>query len=246
VNPPGASRIVQVVEYDPRWPEQFCLIRDRIWPCVGDIAIAIEHVGSTSVPGLAAKPVIDMDIVIPSRNEFPVIAMRLATLGYQHRGNLGIEDREAFWAPERRSDHHLYVCPRDSVALRNHIALRDHLRAHPLDAAAYSNLKRQLAERFSLDVDRYVEGKTDFILSILTRQGFSTEQLDLIGTPTELARRPGCAEALSYTVPLLRAHPPEKLLRRDVRHRHRMPLLLFQLTQHLIADSDHSIEQQHR
>lgn len=169
-----------IAEHDPEWPEGFRALRDRIWPLVSDVAISMEHVGSTSVPGLAAKPIIDLDIVIPSRKELPLIVARLARLGYVHRGNLGIDDRDAFAVPEGQLEHNLYVCPRDSTALRDHIVLRDHLRANPSDAAQYADLKRQLAARFSHDIGGYVEGKTAFILSTLARCGFSTEQLALI------------------------------------------------------------------
>jgi GrpB-like predicted nucleotidyltransferase (UPF0157 family) len=174
------ATIVQVVDYNPEWPDRFCRIRDGIWPSVRDVAVTVEHVGSTAVPGLAAKPIIDLDIVISSRSDAPLIAMRLARLGYVHCGNLGIEDREAFRTPENQPAHHLYVCSCESTALRNHIALRDHLRAHRSDVVAYSNLKKQLAARFARDIDRYVEGKTDFILSILAQYGFSADHLDSI------------------------------------------------------------------
>jgi GrpB-like predicted nucleotidyltransferase (UPF0157 family) len=95
----STRRIVQVVNYQPEWPDQVRRLRDRVWPSVRDIAIAVEQVGSTSVPGLAAKPVIDLDIVIASREGVSEMAMRLTRLGYEHRGNLGIEGREAFSAP---------------------------------------------------------------------------------------------------------------------------------------------------
>src|SRR5262245_3754558 len=79
-----------------------------------------------------------------------------------------------------RPAHHLYVCPRDSLALRNHVVFRDHLRSHPSDVVVYSSLKKQLAERFAHDMNRYVEGKTDFIVSILAQHGFSADCLDSI------------------------------------------------------------------
>src|SRR6516165_7942438 len=85
---------VQVVDYDPDWPRIFSQLKDQIWPSLRYVALAIEHVGSTSVPGLAAKPVIDIDIVIASRTDLPLLIQRLGALGYQHRGNLGIEDRD--------------------------------------------------------------------------------------------------------------------------------------------------------
>lgn len=180
MKPLTTNRIIQVVDYDPEWSQQFCRLRESIWPLVSDLAITVEHVGSTSVPGLAAKPVIDMDIVIPSRNELSETVVRLGSLGYQHRGNLGIEDREAFWTPKGFPSHNLYVCPSASTALRNHLTLRNHLRSHPSDVAAYATLKKALAERFPGDIGRYVDGKSEFILSLLVQYGFRAEQLGLI------------------------------------------------------------------
>jgi GrpB-like predicted nucleotidyltransferase (UPF0157 family) len=180
MNQSAPGRLIQVVDYNPRWPDQFEELRKRIWPTVSDIALAFEHVGSTAVPGLAAKPVIDLDLVIPSRKCLSSIVTRLDALGYRHQGNLGIEDREAFSTPANQPAHHLYVCPTDSIALGNHLTFRDHLRAHPEDASAYSTLKKQLAQQFAHDADRYVEGKTSFILSVLTQHGFSPDGLESI------------------------------------------------------------------
>lgn len=168
---------VFVANYDPAWVTQFHKLHDEIWPHVRDIAIKIEHVGSTSVPGLAAKPVIDLDIVIPSPNELSLAVERLACLGYRHRGNLGIEGREAFRAaPHAGISHNLYVCINGSLALRNHLLLRDHLRSHPADAREYSVLKERLALQYPDDMDRYIEGKTSFILEILRRNGIGIEE----------------------------------------------------------------------
>jgi GrpB-like predicted nucleotidyltransferase (UPF0157 family) len=171
-------RPVRVVDYDPSWPDQFASIKDRVWPAVSDFALRIEHVGSTSVAGLAAKPVIDLDIVIPSRAELPLAISRLAELGYEHLGELGIEDRDAFRARADEPAHNLYVCPAESVGLRNHLALRNHLRSHPADASAYAALKKRLALQFPQDVDSYGEAKTGFILVILAQYGFSSDRLD--------------------------------------------------------------------
>src|SRR5262245_27102911 len=120
--------VVRVVDYDPRWPRIFRQLKDHIWPSVRGLPIAIEHIGSTAVPCMPAKPVIDVDIVIASRSDLPLLIPRLGTLGYEHRGNLGIEDREVFMVPENQPPHHLYVCIQNSLALQNHIALRDYLR----------------------------------------------------------------------------------------------------------------------
>jgi GrpB-like predicted nucleotidyltransferase (UPF0157 family) len=174
------DRTVVVVDYDEDWPRRFEDLRARIWPAVADMAVRIEHVGSTSVAGLVAKPIIDMTVVVAGRGVVPLTIERLAALGYRHRGNLGIEDREAF---DHRTDlprHNLYVCPEGTIGVVNQLAVRDHLRAQPEAARRYGELKKRLAAQFPDDIDSYVFGKTDFILDVLRRAGLSEEQLALI------------------------------------------------------------------
>jgi GrpB-like predicted nucleotidyltransferase (UPF0157 family) len=183
-------RTIRVVDYDPEWPNLFARLRERIWLAISDFAIGIEHVGSTSVPGLAAKAVIDIDIIVASRQEIPLAVTRLASQGYRHVGDLGIADREAFDTPSGSPAHNLYACPSESLALRNHLTLRDHLRAHPPDVAAYSALKMKLAREFPHDIARYVEAKSDFILKVLARQGFSPESVDSIRSANRKAEAP--------------------------------------------------------
>lgn len=168
---------ITVVDYDPSWPESFERLRASIWPCIRDVATSIEHVGSTSVIGLAAKPVIDMTIVVPTPSAMGTVVERLATIGYRHRGNLGVPGREAFDRPQGMPDHHLYACVAGNDGLRNHLALRDYLRGNPSAARAYGTLKKQLAARFADDIDGYIDGKTEFILEILARADFSPDQL---------------------------------------------------------------------
>lgn len=166
-------RTIVVVDYDPSWPAAFEQVRARVWPAVSDIATSIEHVGSTAVPGLAAKPIIDVSVVVPSDQEIPLAILRLAALGYVHRGTLGVPQREAFDSPEGPPEHHLYLCPSASIGLANHLAVRDSLRAD-LDAAReYGALKKRLADRFPHDIKSYVDGKTDFLLSLLQASGSS-------------------------------------------------------------------------
>ncbi len=166
-----------VVDYDPSWPRVFERLRAEIWPAVSEVASAVEHVGSTAVPGLAAKPVIDIDVVVPARRLSDGIS-RLEASGYRHRGTLGIPHREAFQEPRRAVRHHLYLCPEDSPALANHLAVRDYLRAHPVEAAEYGALKRRLAARFADDMGAYVEGKTPFLLGVLKQAGFGRAALE--------------------------------------------------------------------
>ena len=151
------SKII-VVEYNPKWAEQFTELCDLLLRYVKEEdIISIEHVGSTSVVGLKAKPIIDLDIIVADEERMKKVIAQLAKLGYEHIGDLGVKGREAFKRPPENIltdgtgrkwfGHHLYVCQTGSVGLRNHLALRDHLRAHPAKVVEYGNLKQDLAEK---------------------------------------------------------------------------------------------------
>jgi GrpB-like predicted nucleotidyltransferase (UPF0157 family) len=172
------ARIV-VVDPDPDWPKVFESLRSTLWPALADIALSIEHVGSTSVPGLAAKPVIDVDVVVPPERVAEGI-LRLIALGYEHLGERGVPGRDAFRRPPASPLHHLYLCPSNSPALANHLAVRDHLRSDPEAARIYGDLKRCLAIEFADDVEGYVEAKTEFLLGILRARGFGRDALEEI------------------------------------------------------------------
>jgi GrpB-like predicted nucleotidyltransferase (UPF0157 family) len=139
------------------------MLRDQITPALTGLARRIEHVGSTAVPGLAAKPIIDMTIVIDTRNDLPAVIDRLQTIGYRHEGDLGILGREAFTTPPATPPHHLYVCAADNENLARVLAFRDFLRTHPDTARNYVTLKRSLAEQFRTDRTAYTNAKTTFI-----------------------------------------------------------------------------------
>ena len=167
---------IVVVDYDPSWPALFATLRARIAQALGDVALAIEHVGSTAVPGLAAKPIVDIAAVVRPGDVATAID-RLTASGYVHKGDLGVPGREAMAHPDGTPRHHLYVCPEGNLALANQRAVRDHLRANPAAARAYGELKRRLAIEFADDVDGYVDGKTAFILDILRACGFEDRDL---------------------------------------------------------------------
>ena len=169
---------IEVLPYDPAWPKEFERIRDRVAPAVGELCIGIEHVGSTSVPGLAAKPIIDIDVVISSRMLFPAVRDALHAVGYSHRGNLEIPGREAFFAPADTYPHHLYVCSVDAPGLHDHMVLRDMLRARPDLRERYAAAKRDAAARHPHDIDAYLEAKGGVIAEImaLARAEFGFEQ----------------------------------------------------------------------
>jgi GrpB-like predicted nucleotidyltransferase (UPF0157 family) len=173
----SVERTIKVVDYDPAWSTQFEILRSTILSAVGDIAVAVEHVGSTSVPGLAAKPIIDMDVVVASDSDVSVAVERLAVIGYEHQGDLGVEGREAFKSPPEPPRRNFYV---GGTAHHNHLTLRDYLRENSDSAAQYGRLKKKLAARFPTDTDKYIDGKTDFILKVLREMGLTNQQLTAI------------------------------------------------------------------
>ena len=173
-----------IVEYDPRWASEFAALQVALATVLETVSHRIEHVGSTAVTGLAAKPILDLDVVIEEAPTFSAAMKRLEAVGYKHQGDLGVPGREAF---SRRGDtrvprvagrpewmeHHLYVCLSDSCELLRHLAFRDHLRGHADDARRYAKLKRELATRFRNDRDAYGRGKAAFVEEILRRTGVS-------------------------------------------------------------------------
>ena len=163
------TRIIEIMPYNPEWKTEFKKIKMMIESYIGDLILRIEHIGSTSIEGLAAKPIIDIDVVIESYDILPDIIQRLEKEGYKHQGNLGIEGREAFQRTFKDDfmKYHLYVCPKDSKGYLEHIALRDYLSSNKAARTEYEALKYKLVENYQNDIDRYCKGKTGFIKEIL-------------------------------------------------------------------------------
>ena len=162
-------RTIVVEPYNPKWAEEFKKIKDEILPIISDCIVSFEHVGSTSVPGLWAKPIIDIDIVIDD-GMLAVVMERLASIEYRHEGDLGIKGREAFGYDRKEKahlmEHHLYVCHKDSPELKRHLALRDFLRNNPEYRDKYSRIKIEMAKKYPHDIDEYINGKEPVILEI--------------------------------------------------------------------------------
>lgn len=165
-------RRILVVAYDPAWPDEFARIQSELQPALGEDVLTIEHVGSTSVPGLAAKPIIDIDVVIEA-NKLDKVITRLADIGYVHEGDLGIPGREAFKysGKEHQMQHNLYVCNKDAAELRRQVTFRDWLRSHPEDRDAYGEVKLKMAARYPHDIDAYIQGKSACIAAIYRKCG---------------------------------------------------------------------------
>ena len=159
------TKRVVVLPYDETWTSAFEEIKKEIESAVGDLIIGIEHVGSTSVEGLSAKPIIDIDIIIKDYSIFDAVVNKLNTIGYIYEGNLGVKDREAFKYIDKPhlQRHHLYVCPQQSEELLRHITFRDFLRSNPEAVKRYSTVKEKAAQLFPDDVDKYIEYKSPCI-----------------------------------------------------------------------------------
>lgn len=153
---------VRVVPYDPAWAAAFAAERERILVVLGDLPAVVEHVGSTSVPGLAAKPILDIMVGRPPAGAPEPYVRALEGAGYVHRGANGIPGRDYFVRGDPRT-HHLHMVALGGEFWTRNLAFRDHLRRSPESAAAYAALKHDLAARHADDRETYTEGKTAFI-----------------------------------------------------------------------------------
>ena len=159
------ERTVIVVPYDPKWIKDFELIRAELSSALGLLALSIEHVGGTAVPGLSSEPIIDVDVVIDEDPDLQTVIYALKRLGYRHDGNDGVLGREIFTyvGIMELPEHHLFVCDKDSDELQRHLALRDYLRSHPEKVREFSNIKEEGALRFPNDKESYAEYKIEFM-----------------------------------------------------------------------------------
>lgn len=159
---------VIVLPYDPQWKADFEAIRQPLADALGDLALTIQHVGSTAVEGLCAKPIIDIDVLLCRADAFAAAAARLAAIGYRHVGDQGVRDREVFKYADKPHlrKHHLYLCPPQSAEYRRHIAFRDYLRTHPAAALEYGSVKLEGARRFPHDMEGYIAFKAPVVHKI--------------------------------------------------------------------------------
>jgi GrpB-like predicted nucleotidyltransferase (UPF0157 family)/quercetin dioxygenase-like cupin family protein len=170
----GVLREIVVVDYDPAWPASFASVRDFVWPAVADLAVRVDHVGSTAVPGLPAKPIVDLDIVVASEDLVTPAVERVRRLGYRWLGELGVPGREAF-SPEAGSAaaalpaHHLYLVVEDNRAHLDHWLLRDLLREDPEARRRYGELKRRNVDAAGGDIEAYGRAKASLVAELLAR-----------------------------------------------------------------------------
>jgi GrpB-like predicted nucleotidyltransferase (UPF0157 family) len=158
---------VEVVDYDPTWPDEYERLKLRVLDALRDNVVRIEHVGSTAVPGLAAKPIVDLYAVVLDLDR---ASEQLSAIGYTPQGDLGVHGRIGFDWPAGEKRHHLYICRPDHAGLDSVVRFRDRMRSTPNKALEYADLKRELAARHRNDRDAYALGKSHFIEEVIEDQ----------------------------------------------------------------------------
>ena len=163
----GKHRAIEVVPYDPQWPRLFQVEAARLAAVFGEELVAVRHMGSTAVPGMWAKPVIDIMPIVSDIERIDSYNDLMVSLGYLPKGEYGIPGRRFFNLDSgNRRLFNVHVYQIGNPEIPRHLDFIEYLQVHPEDAAAYAELKRSLADRFSDDIDSYVTGKTDLVREI--------------------------------------------------------------------------------
>ena len=157
------SMLITVVEYNPNWPQEFAQEAGRLQQVLSDTAVAIHHIGSTSVPGLVAKPIIDIILEVADLNQLDTKGDKMEALGYEVMGEFGIPGRRYFRKGGYHRTHHVHAFLLGDPNVKRHLAFRDYLIAYPAIAADYGKLKQEVAERSNNNIENYGDGKDPFI-----------------------------------------------------------------------------------
>jgi len=163
------ATLVKIVPYDLNWPRHFSTISSELRQLLGNKVVAIDHIGGTSVPGLSAKPLIDIDITLNALADIPAASAAPIEAGCDPRGNRYGDDVWAFLHSGSTPKQRVYLCPPDNETHRRRLAFRDYLRNHKDVAEAYAHLKERLAKQFPYDGDRYTAEKSSFISNVVER-----------------------------------------------------------------------------
>jgi GrpB-like predicted nucleotidyltransferase (UPF0157 family) len=159
---------VLLVPYDPLWPLEYAAEADRIAHACDDLPFRLEHIGSTAVPGLGARPVIDIAMGIPGNAKRHEYFAALRQLGYEHRGTDGVPGRDYFVRGSPRS-HHVHLVSWSSSLWNDWLLFRDHLRGNPGAAREYDGLKRELSATFADEPREYADAKGAFVRAAVRR-----------------------------------------------------------------------------
>jgi GrpB-like predicted nucleotidyltransferase (UPF0157 family) len=156
-------REIEVVNYDPSWPAHFEAERNVVGRALGDVATGIHHIGSTAVPGLAAKPIIDILLEVRDLAALDALNSEMEGIGYKPMGEFGIPGRRYYPKGGDNRSHQIHAFLRDDPNVGRHIAFRDYLRRHPEVAQEYAELKRRVARTCDNDIGRYCDGKDAYV-----------------------------------------------------------------------------------
>ncbi|MCS7040039.1 MAG: GrpB family protein [Caldilineales bacterium] len=203
---------VRLAHYDPRWAVAFAAEAARLREALGPYALAIEHIGSTAIPGIPAKPILDIGVAVQRFEEAAACVPLLERLGYEYLGENGIPRRH-FLRRGHPTTHHLHITEIGSRQWEEHLLFRDYLRSHPDEAQRYAALKRELAQRHPNDRDAYLEGKAAFITAVLdAARAWQRRQ------PLDAARLSHAVQVLASRDPhlaaIVAAHGPPPLWQR--------------------------------
>jgi GrpB-like predicted nucleotidyltransferase (UPF0157 family) len=164
---------VKIVDYDQNWPKVFEKEKKLILSAVGHIVVRIEHIGSTAVPGLSAKPIVDILVAVKHLSDAKTCIEPLKRIGYEYKAKLeaDIPERRFFGKgePPEEQHYHLHMVERTSDFWERHLLFRDYLRVHPEVVQEYQKLKRRLAAKYRTNREGYTEAKTPFIESIVAK-----------------------------------------------------------------------------
>ncbi|MFW9849955.1 MAG: GrpB family protein [Candidatus Thorarchaeota archaeon] len=156
-------RLIEVVPYSEEWPVLFETDAAIIREILGDEVVEIHHIGSTSIPGLVAKPIIDILPVVKDIRRVDKYNQQFIDVGYEPRGEFGLPGRRYFAKGGENRTHHLHIYQVGNSEIDRHLAFRDYMITHPEEAEAYAELKQSLAKQFPYDTPAYCDGKDEFI-----------------------------------------------------------------------------------
>jgi GrpB-like predicted nucleotidyltransferase (UPF0157 family) len=156
-------RVIEIEEYQSNWIRDYQVESELLSRTIELLAPTIHHIGSTAVVGLAAKPIIDILIEIESVDSIDAYDTKLYEIGYIAQGELGVAGRRFFQKGGDNRSHHVHIFSVGDHCIARHIAFRDYLRTHPKIAKEYATLKRAAASKSNNDIDRYLQGKEEFV-----------------------------------------------------------------------------------
>lgn len=162
-----ARRVIEVVAHNPDWPKLFKKEADEIKAVFGQEVVVIHHIGSTAIPGISAKPIIDVLVEVQDIEKIDDFNEEMTGRGYQPKGEFGIPKRRFFIkGGDATRTHHIHVFQTGHPGIESHLNFRDYMIAHPEEAQAYSRLKEELARRFPEDIESYMAGKDGLIKGV--------------------------------------------------------------------------------